>query len=764
MPHRHQHDARDECEPEPRPYQPDGDAVAVPARERSLHDGDAYAESDPLGDLTAGADRRRDPKGHWFPLLLCGFTLAAGLLLQGYAHGAVGESAQHQTTSGVAAPPAVTGAGPVLNLSGGVLRSARTPPHTIALTFDDGPDPRWTPKLLDVLRRHGAHATFFVIGAHAADHPEIVRRALREGNEVGSHTYTHIDMATAPAWRTRLELDLTQRALAASGIRTRLLRMPYSSTPIAMTAPTYRAAQEAGRRGYLTALADRDTEDWRPHPSAERIAQAATPPNGSGAVVMLHDSGGDRAQTVRAVDMLLTHLSARGYRFTTLTKALRLPPADVPTSTADRLLGTALVDGQRTAGWIAGVLGELFAVAAGVTGLRLLGLPLFAHAHARRARRKRRRIRGWYAAQTVLPPVSVIVPAYNEEAGLEASVRSLVATTYAGQVEVVIVDDGSTDDTPIIGNELTWEFGDVRLIRQPNRGKAVALNTGIDFATHDTLVLVDGDTVFQPNTIGRLVGRFADPDVGAVSGNTKVANRNGLIGRWQHLEYVVGFNLDRRMYDVLRCMPTVPGAIGAFRRQALTDAGGLSTDTLAEDTDLTMAICRAGWRVVYEETAVAWTEAPASVHQLWRQRYRWCYGTMQSMWKHKWSLFQLGGSGRIGRRALPYLTIFQILLPLLAPVVDVFALYGVVFLNPLVAGGSWLAFATAQAIASAYALRLDRERLRTLWALPFQQILYRQLMYLVVIQSAVTALLGARLRWHAMHRTGAFADAQALRP
>jgi cellulose synthase/poly-beta-1,6-N-acetylglucosamine synthase-like glycosyltransferase len=275
-------------------------------------------------------------------------------------------------------------------------------------------------------------------------------------------------------------------------------------------------------------------------------------------------------------------------------------------------------------------------------------------------------------------------------------------------------------------------------------------------------VLVDGDTVFQRDTIGNLVGQLADPAVGAVSGNTKVANRKGLIGRWQHIEYVIGFNLDRRMFDVLECMPTVPGAIGAFRRQALASVGGLSTETLAEDTDLTMAICRAGWRVVYEETAIAWTEAPSSLRQLWRQRYRWCYGTLQSMWKHKRALFEGDRSGRFGRRCLPYLTIFQVVLPLFAPAVDVFALYGLVFLNPVTVAASWLAFAAAQALAAAYALWLDGERLRTLWVLPLQQVVYRQLMYLVVIQSLVTAVLGARLRWHVIRRTGTFAEGDPL--
>ncbi|MCW2859064.1 MAG: polysaccharide deacetylase [Actinoallomurus sp.] len=711
----------------------------------------------------AGGSSRRDPRGHWILLFLGGFILAAGLLLQGYAHGAVGESSQHDYSGGGAAPAAVTHGGPVLNLSGGRPQSVRMPRHTIALTFDDGPDPRWTPQILDVLRRHQAHATFFVVGAHTADHPGLVRRALREGNEIGSHTYTHIDMASSSAWRIGLELGLTQRALAgAAGIHTRLLRMPYSSLTADMSAPEYRAAQESARLGYVLVSTDRDTEDWR-RPGVAHIVRAATPPNGAGAVVMMHDAGGDRAQTVRALDTLLTSLSAKGYHFTTLSAATHLPAADVSASTTAKVTGTALVDGQRAAGWLAGAFAALFAVAAVLTGLRLLALPIFARMHVRRTRReRRRRARPWLAAGMTPPPVSVIVPAYNEQVGLAATVRSLVRTDYPAPIEVIIVDDGSTDDTPFIGHQLAQEFPHVELVRRPNGGKPAALNTGIARARYEILVLVDGDTVFQPDTIGKLVGQLADPAVGAVSGNTKVANRKGLIGRWQHIEYVIGFNLDRRMFDVLECMPTVPGAIGAFRRRALAAAGGLSTDTLAEDTDLTMAICRAGWRVVYEETAIAWTEAPSSLRQLWRQRYRWCYGTLQSMWKHKRSLVERGRSGRFGRRCLPYLMIFQVLLPVFAPVVDIFAGYGLIFLNPLTVTASWLAFAGAQALASMYALRLDGERLRTLWVLPLQQVVYRQLMYLVVIQSLVTAILGARLRWHVIRRTGTFSEGDPL--
>ncbi len=201
-------------------------------------------------------------------------------------------------------------------------------------------------------------------------------------------------------------------------------------------------------------------------------------------------------------------------------------------------------------------------------------------------------------------------------------------------------------------------------------------------------------------------------------------------------------------------MPTVPGAIGAYRREALADAGGVSDDTLAEDTDLTMTIVRAGWRVVYQQDAIAWTEAPASVGQLWKQRYRWSYGTMQAMWKHRRAIVQNGGSGRLGRRGLPYLLLFQVLLPLLAPAVDVFAVFALVFGDPARMGAVWLGFLAVQITASWYAFALDRERRTALWTLPLQQFVYRQLMYLVLIQSMVTALLGTRLRWQRMQRHG----------
>jgi cellulose synthase/poly-beta-1,6-N-acetylglucosamine synthase-like glycosyltransferase len=358
-----------------------------------------------------------------------------------------------------------------------------------------------------------------------------------------------------------------------------------------------------------------------------------------------------------------------------------------------------------------------------------------------------RRARYW-------PSVSVVVPAHNEERVIAATLRSLVASGYP-DLDIVVVDDGSTDRTADVVVRLG--LPQVRVFRQRNAGKPAALNAGIRQAMHDILILVDADTVFEPGAVRALVAPLATARrsmIGAVSGNTKVGNRRGLLGRWQHIEYVIGFNLDRRMYDVLQCMPTVPGAIGAFRREVLEAVGGVSAATLAEDTDLTMAICRAGWRVIYVPEACAWTEAPATLRQLWRQRYRWCYGTMQAMWKHRGAMRESGAAGMLGRRGLPYLLAFHVMLPLLAPVIDIATLYAVVVTRSPTLLYVWLGFMILQLLAAAYAFRLDGEQLRPLWSLPLQQIVYRQLMYLVVVQSAATALYGFRLRWQGVQRTG----------
>jgi cellulose synthase/poly-beta-1,6-N-acetylglucosamine synthase-like glycosyltransferase len=405
--------------------------------------------------------------------------------------------------------------------------------------------------------------------------------------------------------------------------------------------------------------------------------------------------------------------------------------------------GDLLIGALTIARWTTDVLLVLLIPIAALAVLRALALAAFARRHAREWRRRPE-------ADPFTPPVSVIVPAYQEAAVIERTVRSLAGGDYPAH-EVIVVDDGSTDGTAEIVERL--DLPGIRILRQPNSGKAAALNAGLAAASGEVIVTVDADTVFAPDTLHRLVQPFADPEVGAAAGNAKVGNRRGVLGTWQHIEYVIGFNLDRRLFDVLRCMPTVPGAVGAFRREAVDAAGGFSSATLAEDTDLTIAIGRAGGRAAYVEDACAWTEAPVTLSGLWRQRYRWSYGTMQAVWKHRSALWRRE-PGKVGRRGLPYLILFQIVLPFLAPLIDAFTLYGIAFLDPLPVLGYWLGFNLLQLALGVYAFRLDGERLRPLLALPLQQLVYRQLMYLVVIQSTVSALRGVRLRWQHVERTG----------
>jgi cellulose synthase/poly-beta-1,6-N-acetylglucosamine synthase-like glycosyltransferase/peptidoglycan/xylan/chitin deacetylase (PgdA/CDA1 family) len=693
--------------------------------------------------------RHREPRAHWILLALGLAVLVIELCFTGLVRHVGAEGIGPGPHTGPAARDIASG-GPILHRDpDGTLNSQSMPAKTIALTFDDGPDPQWTPKVLDVLARHKAHATFFVIGSKVNDHPDLVRRILAEGNEVGSHTFTHAELSAVPGWRQSLELTLTQNAIAAAtGRQVTLIRPPYSAEPTAVNENDAVALRAVLARGYAVVLTDVDTEDWR-RPGVTSIVNAATPAPGAGAVVMLHDSGGDRSQTVAALDTLLTRLSGT-YRFTTVSQGLGIASASPAASRSEALRGDALRLVQVTGEWLADAMIVLLDVAIVLAVIRLVIQVLAARIHVKRSRRLRR------TGLAYLGGVSVVVPAYNEAANIAATVRSLAANDYP-RVEVIVVDDGSSDDTAAIAAHL--RLPNVRIIRQVNAGKPAALNAGVLHARHELLVFVDADTVLEPRAIGTLVQPFADPDVGGVSGNTKVANRRGFLGRWQHLEYVTGFNLDRRMFEVAECMPTVPGAIGAFRRSAFADVGGVSAATLAEDTDFTMAVIRAGWRVVYEESALAWTEVPASVRQLWHQRYRWCYGTMQAIWKHRHSLVEHGAGGKLGRRGLIYLMLFQILLPLAAPAVDMYALYGLLFLPIGQVAAVWFGLALVQMATCAYALRLDRESLRPLWVLPLQQVVYRQVMYLVVVQSAVTALTGIRLRWHRLARSGAASEA-----
>jgi cellulose synthase/poly-beta-1,6-N-acetylglucosamine synthase-like glycosyltransferase/peptidoglycan/xylan/chitin deacetylase (PgdA/CDA1 family) len=657
-------------------------------------------------------------------------------------------------TDGPSAYSPLASSGPILvgNGHGGLVSRTPQSGRRIALTFDDGPSPRWTPQIVSILERAQVPATFFEIGGNAVRAPSITRRIVRDGFELGNHTFTHPDLATLPGWQRELQLSMTESAFSGIvGLRTSLLRPPYSSTPDAVTPKEVAVWGQIAADGYTIAVSNYDTRDWD-RPGVSSIVAAATPPGEQGGIVMMHDGGGNRAETVAALPKIISLSKRRGFQFVTVAQLAGLPVDAFMTRAgpSQHLRGQLFVMMLGVSRMVTGILMALVLAVAILVALRMLLVLPLASVQVRRARRRER-------DATFTPPVSIVVPAFNEAVGIEQCVRSLADSRYPSPVEVIVVDDGSTDGTGERASGLG--LPGVRVIRQANAGKPMALNTGLIAAAHDIVVTVDGDTIFEPESLLRLVQPFRDPEVGAVSGNTKIGNRRGLLGRWQHIEYVMGFNLDRRMYEMLECMPTVPGAIGAFRRAALVNVGGVSGATLAEDTDVTLAIGRNGWRILYAEDACAWTEAPSTLRGLWRQRSRWAYGTLQSLWKHRHSLWRRG-EGRIGHRALPYMLIYQVLLPLAAPLIDLFAIYSILFLDPLPILAFWLAFNACQFALAWVAFGWDGESRRPLWALPLQQLVYRQLMYLVVIDSVIVALMGTRLRWHRLARTGEIEIAQ----
>ncbi|NED74151.1 glycosyltransferase [Streptomyces sp. SID9944] len=698
--------------------------------------------------------------------LLLLLALTCVMLLDGYLRAEVGGDERVRTgAASDQVPDSVLNGGPILTFQGGTATTVSVPDKTIALTFDDGPDPTWTPQVLKILKEYDVPATFFLVGSMVSRHPDIVRTMVRQGNEVGVHTFTHVDLSYQSESRIRREMEQTQLALAgAAGITTTLFRAPYSSETDAIDDYSWPVYQKLGKEGYTSVFVDTDSDDWK-RPGVSKIVQWATPKGTKGASVLFHDAGGERSQTIAALPQYIKKMRAKGYTFTTVSGVLAQQNARTATApggpganTATGLQaahhkatgatlyeGKALVAAVAVAEWTVPAL-SVGLVIVGVAVMGRFGMMLIL---ARRHHRQRNRRRfSW--GPPVTRPVSVIVPAYNEKECIASTLRSLAASTHP--IEIIVVDDGSTDGTAEIAESLG--LPNVRVLRQQNAGKPAALNNGVRDARHDIVVMMDGDTVFEPDTVRQLVQPFADPRVGAVAGNAKVGNRNTVIGAWQHIEYVMGFNLDRRMYDLLGCMPTIPGAIGAFRRDAVLQVGGMSEDTLAEDTDITIALHRAGWRVVYQEHARAWTEAPGSLGQLWSQRYRWSYGTMQALWKHRKSLTDRGPSGRFGRIGMPLVVLFQVVTPVFAPLIDVFTLYSMVFVDFRAALLAWLAVLGIQLVCAAYAFRLDRERYRYLLMMPLQQLAYRQMMYLVLIHSCVTALTGGRLRWQKLKRTG----------
>lgn len=651
-------------------------------------------------------------------------------------------------------------------------------PGKIVLTFDDGPDPVWTPKVLDILKQENVKAAFFIVGENGQANPEIVKRIIAEGHEIGNHSFTHPNLGEVPTQVTEMELNTTQRLIESlTGRSTRFFRAPYFGDAEPRTPDEVGPTVIAQDLGYISVGLHLDPDDWKltnddgtPHTSDEIVdevvqAAAVTTPEERGSIVLLHDSGGDRSATVNALPQIIEQLRAKGYEFTTLSDLANISPEQamppVPIDEgfyvkADSYVFYALSVGGWILRWI-----FLIGIFLGLGRMTLIGILAFSQ-YLRSRRREHLNF-----GEAYQPLVSVIVPAYNEEKVISRTIHSLLASDY-GNFDIIVVDDGSADSTyetarnEFDGNPL------VTVLTKQNGGKAEALNFGWRRAKGDVIIALDADTIFKSNTISALAHRFADETIGAVAGNAKVGNRINVVTKWQALEYVTSQNFDRRAFASLNCITVVPGAVGAWRRDVLEKTGGFSSDTLAEDQDLTISVRKLGFHIGYEEDAIALTEAPDNLRDLAKQRFRWSFGTLQCMWKHKNALLN-PKYGTLGFVAMPNVWIFQVLFPLISPLMDL------VFIWTLI--GAFVGFLEHQQeyahtpthlnqVLFYYALFLaidwigafaaflmeKKEQKKLLWWLFIQRFGYRQVMYWVMVKSVYTAIRGALVGWGKLER------------
>jgi peptidoglycan-N-acetylglucosamine deacetylase len=658
-------------------------------------------------------------------------------------------------------------------------------PNEVALTFDDGPDPQWTPEILDVLKNEHASATFFLIGIQADKFSGLAKRIYEDGNTIGNHTFTHPDVSSISSRYMRLELNLTERLFASlMGIRTTLLRPPYAIDEEPDTADEVHPLEFAQDMGYITVGNRIDPNDWSDTPhrrSAEEISSyvlAHLPPcSGSdlrcGNIVLLHDGGGNRAETVRALPMIIDGIRARGYQIVPVYQLMGKTRAEVMAPLAPGDLWVARLD--RLSFWMFGALNFGITWIFFIGDLLMTGRLTFIGALAIYDRAREKMFIRPATPTPFEPKVAVLIPAYNEEKVIERTVRAALNSSYP-DLRVIVIDDGSKDRTLEVARcafAPEEAEGRVLILTKHNSGKAEALNYGIEHLEDAELFIgIDADTVIAPDAISRLVPHFTDPKVAAVAGNAKVGNRVNLWTRWQALEYITSQNFERRALDVLGAVSVVPGAIGAWRVSAVREAGAYHVDTVAEDADLTMALLRMGYRVEYEDMALAYTEAPTNANTLMRQRFRWSFGILQAVWKHS-AVF--ARKGVLGWVALPNIVIFQILLPLVSPLIDIMFAVGAIWyfiqkyfhpdstdpasFHKLVA--FFFAFLVIDFLASAVAFALERRRpddkedpwlLSQVW---LQRFAYRQLFSVVLFKTLKRALEGRKFAWDKLERTAA---------
>ncbi len=651
-------------------------------------------------------------------------------------------------------------------------------PKQVAISFDDGPDPIWTPKILDVLKQQNVKGTFFMIGEVAEDNVGVMQRVFREGHEIGNHTFTHPDISDISERAVDLQINATERLFAAKlGVQPVFFRPPYSIDQEPDTNDQAAPIAHIQSHGFIIVGDKIDTNDWDENPRKtpaeivgsvfDQIAEAKNKPWMRGSIILMHDGGGDRSATVAALPVLIQALRAHGYDIVPVSELIGKTRAEVMPPLNTRQKQLALIDSVAFffLSFFNHFVIYLFFVGDVLMSARLIIIGLCALIDRLRTRKN-------FAGPDYSPRVAVLIPAYNEEKVIARTVRSVLMSTYKN-IRILVIDDGSSDATFQVATETYAKEiaeGRVTVLTKPNGGKAEALNFALRHIDEEIYVGIDADGVIAHDAIARLVPHFANPHIGAVAGNAKVGNRVNLWTRWQALEYITSQNFERRALDLFDVVMVVPGAIGAWRTAAVQKGGGYHPDTVAEDADLTMNLLEQGYAVVYEDQALAFTEAPDNANGLARQRFRWSFGILQAIFKHKAAVRNRLAMGLF---ALPNILIFQVLLPLMSPLIDLFFVFGILHyfidkhFHPEAANNAdliklltfFLTFILIDFLASGLAFLLERKHpasrgdawlLVHIWV---QRFTYRQLFSWVLFRTVKRAVDGKPFSWDKLERT-----------
>jgi cellulose synthase/poly-beta-1,6-N-acetylglucosamine synthase-like glycosyltransferase/peptidoglycan/xylan/chitin deacetylase (PgdA/CDA1 family)/spore germination protein YaaH len=657
-------------------------------------------------------------------------------------------------------------------------------PKEVAITFDDGPDPKYTPQILDILKKYNVKGTFFMIGEVAQDNVSVMQRVFREGHEIGNHTFTHPDISEISQRQVDLQLNLTESLFEAKlGVKPVYFRPPYSIDQEPDTNDQAAPIAHIQQLGYVIVGNKIDTNDWDEHPRKspqeiinsvfDQINMAKTKTWMRGSIILMHDGGGDRDATIAALGPLIEALRAHGYSIVPVSQLIGqtrdqvMPPLS---KTQQRL---AMVDSVAFffISFFNHFVIYIFFIGDVLMSARLIIIGIFATIDRFRKRKD-------FSTPDYNPRVAVLIPAYNEEKVIARTIRSVLMSNYKN-INVIVIDDGSKDDTYKVATETYAKEiaeGRVTVLTKPNGGKAEALNFALQDMQEEIYVGIDADGVIAHDAITRMICHFANPHIGAVAGNAKVGNRVNLWTRWQALEYITSQNFERRALDLFDVVMVVPGAIGAWRTAAVRAGGGYHPDTVAEDADLTMNLLEQGYAVIYEDQSLAFTEAPINANGLARQRFRWSFGILQAVWKHRAAIRNRRAMGLF---ALPNIVIFQIMLPLVSPLIDLMFVAGVIHyfidkhFHPETTSPADLvkllvffgAFLLIDFTASALAFALERKHpaskgdawlLVHIWV---QRFTYRQLFSWVLFRTVKRAVDGKPFSWDKLERTGQMSKA-----